>query len=206
MKVSFDQVVLGVISRALLLPLTFLMGIEAQAQSGSLVGGDSFGAECFRASQVAASTGSADRHDLESCDRAIFDGDLKRKDLIVIYVNRGVIHMAMGNSQQAMTDFHRALEMDGDIGEAYLSRGNLWFFGNNLPNAVAGYDLALELGVEKPHIAHLNRGMAHEQLGLLAQAKSDYQTLLNYVKGWYETKSRLERVKEQISKKQRERK
>jgi len=43
-------------------------------------------------------------------------------------------------------------------------------------------------------------------LGCLPKQKSDYQTLLNYVKGWYETKSRLERVKEQISKKQRERK
>jgi len=187
--------------RLLGIALTLSPLSSVQAQNGTLIGGNSFAAECYRASQVASSTGSANRLDLESCDRAILDAGLKPKDLIATYVNRGVVYMAMGNRKQALADLNRALALDDNTGEAYVNRGNLWFVSNNLSKAVVDYNLALELGVEKPHVAHLNRGMAQEQLGQLEAAKSDYQAALSYLKDWSQAVTRLERVEEKLVKK-----
>ncbi|MFT6406992.1 MAG: tetratricopeptide (TPR) repeat protein [Arenicella sp.] len=177
----------------------------AHAQIGTVIGGDSFAADCYRTSQAAISAGSANRRDLGSCDRAIFDGGLRHKHLVATYVNRGAIYMAMGDRKSALHDLNLALDLDDKTGEAYVNRGNLWFFGNELTKALADYDLALELGVEKPHIAHLNRGMARERLAMLAEAQSDFQESLNYAPGWFEAEFRLTRVTDKISKKNLER-
>lgn len=193
----------GKIAQAVIVTSAFLLMVSsAQAQNSAIIGGESFGAECYRAAQVATSTGSANGHDLKSCDRAIADGGLKRKNLIASYVNRGVIYMAMGNPKMALADLNLALKMDSDTGEAYVNRGNLWFLGKQLPNAIADYDLAIKLGVEKPHVAYLNRGMAQEQLGKLEQARANYQASLSHVEGWHEAESRLARVEEKMKKKQ----
>jgi tetratricopeptide (TPR) repeat protein len=194
------------LTRAAKVIITLLLMVNsADAQQYSaVIGGESFGAECYRAAQVANSTGSANGHDLKLCDRAIADGSLKRESLIASYVNRGVVHMAMGNPKMALADLNLALKMDSDTGEAYVNRGNLWFMGQRLHNAIADYDLAIKLGVEKPHVAYLNRGMAQEQLGELEQARDNYRASLNHLKGWHEAESRLARVEEKIKKKQNE--
>jgi len=166
----------------------------AIAQNAAIVGAESFANECAKASTIASTTGSANRQDLESCDRAILDGKLRLKDLVASHVNRGVIHMAMGNPKLALSDINRALSLDSDTGEAYVNRGNLWFFAKQLNNAIADYDKAIELGIEKPHIAHLNRAMAHEQLGDLSKAKLDYQRALSYQNQWPQAQTRLDRV------------
>ncbi|MGK0375111.1 MAG: tetratricopeptide (TPR) repeat protein [Arenicella sp.] len=199
----FTQKLIATLIVTLLISLTLNI---VYAQSGMVIGGDSFAAECYRNSQVAISVGNANRHDLKPCDRAISDGTLRRDYLVASYVNRGAIHMAMADPKSALDDLNHALELDDKTGEAYVNRGNLWFLGNKFPNAVADYDLALKLGVEKPHVAHLNRGMAQEQMGKFEEAKADYQRSLNYAVGWTEAESRLARVIEKINKGNREKK
>jgi len=199
---AFVQLLSPVVSLLIAFALLFS---SVNAQNATVIGAESFADNCFQASQVATSTGTASRADIELCDRAINEGGLRSDDLVATYVNRGVIYMAMRKPQLAMADLNRALELDDDTGEAYVNRGNLWFFGNNLRNAIADYDLALELGVEKPHVAHLNRGMAREQLGDLERAKVDYEASLRFAKGWSQAQLRLERVENKIQKKARER-
>jgi tetratricopeptide (TPR) repeat protein len=187
-------------AQQLMVTLPFFLTLNiAFAQSGMVIGGDSFAAECYSQSQVAILTSNANRHDLEPCNRAISDGALRRKYLVASHVNRGAIHMAMGDGKLALDDLNRALELDDKTGEAYVNRGNLWFLGKQFANAVADYDLALKLGVGQTHVAHLNRGMAQEQMGKLEEAKADYQASLNYAVGWTEAESRLTRVIEKIN-------
>lgn len=187
-----------------LLVLSSVISYSANARNAAVVGAASFANDCARASNVAISTGSANRQDLELCDRAILEGNLGQKDLVASYVNRGVIHMAMGKPKLALADINRALSMDSDTGEAYVNRGNLWFLGKRLENAIQDYDKAIVLGVERPHVAHLNRAMAHEQLGNLDQAKRDYQTALEYRDDWSQAKTRLDRVEQKLLSEQRE--
>lgn len=174
------------------------LGHSADAQNAAVIGAGSLAKECALASSVAVTTGSANRQDLHVCDRAIFEGKLAPKDLVASYVNRGVIHMAMGKPKLALADINRALRLDGNTGEAYVNRGNLWFLGKRLDSAIDDYDKAIKLGVERPHVAHLNRAMAHEQLGNLDQAKHDYQTALKYRSDWSQAQTRLDRVEKKL--------
>lgn len=171
------------------------------AQNVTMFGGNSLAKECFDYSQTAAVTGTASRSDLEICTKAIFHGELKHRDLVATYVNRGIIHMAMEDYQSAARDYNKALQMADDVGEAYVNRGNLWFLANRYTEAIADYDKSLEYGIEKPHVAFLNRGMAHESLGNLGEALSDYRAALDKVVGWPAAQKRLERVEGKLAKK-----
>ncbi len=187
-----------------LLMLSSAVSYSANAQNAAVIGASSFANDCARASSVAITTGSANRQDLNLCDRAILEGNLSQKDLVASYVNRGVIHMAMGKPKLALADINRALGMDSDTGEAYVNRGNLWFLGKRLESAIEDYDKAIDLGVERPHVAHLNRAMAHEQLGNLVQAKRDYQAALGYRNDWSQAQTRLDRVEKKLLSEHRE--
>lgn len=181
-----------------LLAFSSAFSVSANAQNSIVIGESSFANDCARASSVAVTTGSASRQDLQLCDRAILEGNLGEKELVASYVNRGVIHMAMGRPKLALADINRALSKDSDTGEAYVNRGNLWFLGKRLENAIQDYDRAIDLGVERPHVAHLNRAMAHEQLGNLDKAKRDYQSALEYRNDWAQAQTRLDRVEKKL--------
>ncbi|MFT5573533.1 MAG: tetratricopeptide (TPR) repeat protein [Cryomorphaceae bacterium] len=170
------------------------------AQNVTMFGGSSLAKDCYRFSQTAAMTSTASTTDIEVCTKAIFDGGLNKKDLVATYVNRGIIHMAMEHYQAAARDYNKALGMSDDVGEAYVNRGNLWFVASRFKEAIADYDKSIEFGVEKTHVAFLNRGMAYEQMGKLEEAKSDYQVALEALEDWPAAQKRLQRVQGKIDK------
>lgn len=186
--------------RLLFILVTLLSSQSLWAQNVTMFGGSSLAKECFDFSQTAAMTHSASRTDLETCNQAIFHGELNHRDLVATYVNRGIIHMAMEDYKSAARDYNRALRMADDVGEAYVNRGNLWFLASRFTEAIADYDKSLEFGIEKPHVAFLNRGMAYEQLGKLLEAKSDYEMALDKIDGWPAAQKRLDRVQGKIAK------
>lgn len=188
---------------AILVFLLFSLCVSylARAQNVTMFGGSSLAKECYDLSQAAAMTHSASRTDIEVCNKAIFHGGLNRSHVIATYVNRGIIHMAMENYQNAARDYNTALGMSDEVGEAYINRGNLWFIASRYSEAVADYDKSIKHGIEKPHVAFLNRGMAYEQLGKLLEAQSDYQTALEKVSGWPAAQKRLDRVEGKLAKK-----
>ena len=177
----------------LLLPLS-----NAAAQNSTLFGGNSFARACFEHSQTAALTGTANRLDVEDCDRAIEDAGLKKDDLVATYVNRGIVLMAMEDHAGAVRDYNKALSMSDDVGEAYINRGNLWFMYQKFPQAIEDYDNALKYGVSKPHVAYLNRGMARENLGEFEAAETDYKKALELVPEWMIARQKLDRVSKKL--------
>lgn len=187
--------------QAVFLILLMAIGSNSSAQNVTMFGGNSLAKECFDLSATAAMTGSASSTDIEVCNKAIFHGDLTKKHVIATYVNRGIIHMAMEDYKSAARDYNKALSMSDDVGEAYVNRGNLWFMASRFTEAIADYDKSLQFGVEKPHVAYLNRGMAFEQLGKLQEAKNDYQSALDKIADWPEAQQRLERVQGKLYKK-----
>ncbi len=200
----FKRSFVRLISAIALLALSNAISYSVNAQNSIVIGEGSFATDCARASSVAVTTGSASRQDLLLCDRAILEGNLGQKDLVASYVNRGVIYMAMGKPKLALADINRALSKDSETGEAYVNRGNLWFLGKRLEDAIQDYDRAIDLGVERPHVAHLNRAMAYEQLGNLDKAKLDYQAALEYRNDWSEAQTRLDRVEKKLRSDRRE--
>jgi tetratricopeptide (TPR) repeat protein len=166
--------------------------------ANTIIGGESLAAECFAASQAAVLNGTSNRIHLDVCTRAIKDVHLSTENLAGSYVNRGVIYMAIKRPDDALKDINRALGIDGNTAEAYLNRGNIWFATGEITKAVVDYDLAIKLGVQKVHVAHLNRGIARESLGYLSAAQRDYQAALEAQPEWSEALSRLDRVNKTI--------
>lgn len=183
------------------LPILMAAGAPrwATAQNMQVIGSNSYSQACYRASTAAAMTGSASPSDIESCDKAIDHGNLKRRDLVATYVNRGVIHVARENFNAAAKDYNRAIELDSNVAEAYLNRGNLWFMANRYSEAIIDYDRALELNVMQPFVALLNRGMVRETVGQFDMAKADYLAALAERKDWSIAEQKLARVTQKIA-------
>jgi tetratricopeptide (TPR) repeat protein len=140
----------------------------------------------------------ASRLDVEDCNRAINDATLKKDELIATYVNRGILLMAIEDYAAAAKDYNKALSMSDDVGEAYINRGNLWFMYQKFPEAIEDYNKALKFGVSKPHVAHLNRGMARESLGRLKEAQQDYESALELIPDWMIARQKLDRVSRKL--------
>lgn len=175
-----------------------LAGTSASAQNAQIIGGSSLARACYQASTTATLIGSANRNDLDLCEKAIREGGLNRKDLIATYVNRGIVYVAMQDYVKAAKDYERAIDLSDDTAEAYINRGNLWFIAQHYQEAVDDYARALELNVKKMHVALLNRGMANEHLGNLTEAKNDYLSALELVQEWPPALAKLERVNKKI--------
>ncbi len=117
-------------------------------------------------------------HDTEPCDRALRDRTTTREDRLKTYVNRGIINNRIGALQTAVDDFNAALEIDDTSAEAFLNRGNSWFRAGQYGDALADYEHALHLDVNKPWAAWYNIGLVHDAQGDNEKALQAYQAAL----------------------------
>ena len=186
------------LSLSLVLSLS-LLPIVSMAQSLQVIGGNSFATECFRESTMAAKLGSSSSQSIDICNKALHHGNLKQRDRIATYVNRGVIYASLSQYNKAVKDYQKAITLDGTVAEPYLNRGNLWFLGQKWQKAMADYDKSIELKLSQAEVAYFNRGMAKEQLGLLEEAKIDYLTALELRPEWNDPQEKLERVQSKIN-------
>ncbi|RBP48852.1 tetratricopeptide repeat protein [Arenicella xantha] len=184
----------SVSQRGLIVMWACLFASSVTAQNSTLVGGDSFARECYLNSQSAALQKGVNRLDTVPCNRAIDDAGLNQADLLASLVNRGIIFTAIGDYVSAAKDYNRALEINPEVGEAYLNRGNLWFLAQRYQAAIDDYDDALKFGVKEPHVAYLNRGMVLEKVNDRDAAKLSYQRALELVEAWEPAKLRLKRL------------
>lgn len=177
-----------------------LFSSSAGAQSMTVLGGDSYARECYTAATFAALMHSASREDLETCTNALDYGKLSTRDLLATYVNRGVVYVALEEYQKAARDYATALNLEPRSGEVYVNRGNLSFLDKAYSEAIAEYTKALELGLAKSHIAHFNRGMAHEHAGDLADAEADYRRAAELAPEWAQPQAKLDLLMRKLGK------
>jgi len=185
----------------LFIVLLFNTSLVVAEASKTVIGIKSYASNCYRNSQQAVITGFASTKDIDACNEALFAGGLKKKEIVATHVNRGVLSAAINDLPNAAKDYRRALELDSEAGEAYLNRGNLWFVSGDLKEAIDDYNRAIEYGVSKPHVAHLNRGMANENLGVFANAEKDYRAAIEYAPEWVTAIERLDRLAKKQAKK-----
>lgn len=148
---------------------------------------------------MAARTQIASFKDLQICTKAIDFELLHRRDLIATYVNRGIIYAALERIEAAEADYEKAMAMDDTMAATYLNRGNLWFAMQDYARAIDDYSRSLELDISQPHVAFLNRGLAHEYRGNLIQAEKDYQSSLVLRPDWRDARLKLERVERKMA-------
>lgn len=158
----------------------------------TVLGGDVSARTCYFAATTAARSDIADARALASCSRALARGGLSSRDRMATFVNRGILYMAERNLDAAAADFETALALEPTSGEVFVDRGNLAFLRGDFAGAVADYTRALELGLDQESVAYFNRGMAHEHLRRMAEARSDFQHAVILAPGWSQPRLRLE--------------
>lgn len=184
-------------SRAAALFAGFALGAlatPAGAQSVTVFGNGA-AQECYQAALYSDDSIDA----VQTCDYALDNEALTRRDRAATHINRGVVLVARRSFQEAFDDYETAREMFPDMPEVYLNRGNVYFYAERWNDAIADYDQALELGIRQERVALFNRGMAYEYSGDLEAAEADYVATLEVSPEWGRVEVRLRRVRDKMA-------
>ena len=150
-----------------------ITAMAGAANSAVLVAGNSSAETCY----TLAAREANNRGALRPCDFALTEEALNRHDRIATYVNRGIIQFHRGEYDLALADFDRALEMNPEQPEAMLNKAiALMRRDERGDEALPYFTRALELGTERPAVAHYGRGLAHHLNGDLTSAYIDILT------------------------------
>ena len=142
--------------------------------------GDTSATDCSKA----AFAGHADNDTLRSCDLALQNDLLDRRDEAGTYVNRGVLYMLLHNYVAARADFDTAIKIEPNLGEGWVNRGAVDIGEKRYQDGLTDINKAIELGIEEPAKAYYNRAIAYEGLDDAKSAYLDYQQALQLDPKW----------------------
>lgn len=111
------------------------------------------------------------------CSELVDDESLSREIRAEALVHRGVIHLDETRLDAAMTDFERALALNGKSALAHAYRGEVHRARGYLDRALADYDTAIGLYDASADL-YANRGQIHLELGATGKAKADFEAAL----------------------------
>jgi tetratricopeptide (TPR) repeat protein len=102
-------------------------------------------------------------------------GQLKKtQEAAVGYFKLGNTYHGLGDYQQAIKDFDRAIELDPKLAEAYWGRGNTYHALGDYQQAIKDFDRAIELDPRFAE-AYRCRGKTYNELGNRQQAIEDWK-------------------------------
>jgi tetratricopeptide (TPR) repeat protein len=134
------------------------------------------------------------RDSVGRCDEALERENLSSYDIVATYVNRGILKLRMGHSDDAIVDFDTALARDPNQPEAYLNKGvALLRKPDGWVQAVPLFDQALAKNTRRPALAYYGRGVANELGGHIRQAYYDYREASRIDPKWHDPKVELSR-------------
>lgn len=142
--------------------------------------GNSAGAACYREARDGHST----RNALRTCDLALSDEALSRRNRAATYINRGVVLLHRRNEAEAMNNFDMAIRLRPDIAEGYINRGNVLIRMEDYSGAIDSITRGLALSPQEPARAYYNRGIANEELGRYREAYNDYRRAAELAPQW----------------------
>jgi len=130
--------------------------------------------DCF----LRAKSGMAPRESVELCSTALQIEPLSRKDRAGTYDNRGVILDVLGRSDEAAKDFHDAIALNPELGDAYVNLGSMLIKRGEHQAALEQINTGINLGMSFPHIGYYDRAVAEQMLGRYKEAYYDYKKVL----------------------------
>lgn len=103
-------------------------------------------------------------------------------DFPVLYLNRGITNVNLGNRYQAMEDFNTALKLRPDLYQAKYFKGKMLGENGRFEEAI---ELLSEVIVHDPTDlgALMHRGMFYKKLNNYVEALSDYDLFIKYDTG-----------------------
>jgi len=111
---------------------------------------------------------------IAACTRAIASGRLRGHDLAITFSNRGIVAMRdKGDYDRAIADLTEAIGLDAKLTDAFLGRGNAYYFKADQDRAIADYSEAIRLN-PKYSVVFNQRGNAYHAKGDQDRAIADY--------------------------------
>ena len=135
---------------------------------------------CYMSTK-AGNTGSLSA--VRTCTEALSD-PLTRADKAATHVNRGVLLMRRGESDKAVLDYERALELSPELTEAYINYSAALYYERRDDEALAAINTALELGTDKEAEALFNRALIYDRKEDARRAYYDLKRALELKPGW----------------------
>lgn len=133
--------------------------------------------------------------DLRRCDEALLHENLSNYETVATHVNRGILRLRRGFTDEAVADFDRAIHLDPEQPEAYLNKGAALIRRQNPQEALQLFTVALERNTSRPAIAHYGRAVANEALGNVRAAYLDYRRASELDPEWAEPRTELARFR-----------
>lgn len=161
--------------------------VSPSAEASVKVIGSGFGRLCYES----AKAGHASDSGVETCNRALADRTLSPEDRAATLVNRGILQMYAKQLEPAIASYEEALRLNPNLAEAYINKGVALVNLGRDAEAVKAISQALELKTEQPEIAYYTRGVAHEMLGNMRAAYSDYRQAAALKPDWQEPQTQL---------------
>jgi tetratricopeptide (TPR) repeat protein len=96
----------------------------------------------------------------------------------VLLFNIAQVHDFIGNTAEAIEYFSAAMALDPNYSEYYNSRGNSYFKGGGLPQALADYQQAIERSAPYPEV-WANIGQCYRHMGQFTEAIEAYSNALD---------------------------
>ncbi len=145
--------------------------------------------------------------EIRSCDAALADANLSRRDRAATLVNRGILLTNMRQFDRALADFDQAGKIQSMLPEVHVGRGNVFFRRARFADAVAEYNKSLALDInQRPEVLY-NRALAYAALGEFALALADIDEVISLRPDWelaFERRQRLISQSTQLAEQQAE--
>jgi tetratricopeptide (TPR) repeat protein len=150
-----------------------LLMASPPANAVVLVVGGGAGAQCYETAEFGD---PFDAFDL--CTRALAEQSMSVRDRAATYINRSVIRLRVHDYNGAIADCDLSIARYPSLGEAYVNRGAALINLDKAQEAVEALNKAIQLGLDKVHLAYYNRGLAKEKLNDIKGAYEDYKKAL----------------------------
>jgi len=110
---------------------------------------------------------------IEACTHAIKSGRYDKRNLAIVYSNRGNQWDRMGQFEKAIADHNEAIRIDPTYGAGYMHRGNIYARHGDYDRAIADQSEAIRLGPRDADVFY-NRGYTYSHKGDHERAVADY--------------------------------
>ena len=157
-------------------PAACLLGLLlpfSHAGAVTIVLGGGAAAECYGTAEY-----GDPYHAFELCSRAIQGQQLSVRDMAATFINRSVVRLRVRDYAGAIADCDQSITRYPRFGEAYVNRGAALLNLEKPQEALVELNKAIDLGLDKLHLAYYNRAMAKEKLKDARGAYDDYMKSL----------------------------
>lgn len=121
---------------------------------------------------------------IKTCEFALEETNLKRKDRAATHVNVGILYMRRKNYDKSEEHFERALKLSDEIAEIHINLSANYIYTGRYQEALIAANKAIEIGTDKMPETLFNRAMAYDHLERYNEAYNDLKKALELRPDW----------------------